>query len=280
MFLTLKNTDQKKLIKNTIEAMNQQCGSNISTKKAHAKALAFLKTQFSLENEHLLSSLFQEDKLNQVYIEDITIHELSRRIKEEKNLQFKHHDCSMFFHSDGEYLYASDVDEPNKDVFGDNDIASVIAAYYLDSHDYVVSLLDALVHLDMELKISNKSNTNTLTLYELEVINASTKKKKNKAAPLISYDVTVRAKVKGHSHYLSDYEFPTSWECYDHSSDNSSLSAAVLSASTSINLFAANKNEASTLAIAMAEELDRTNDAIDIQTYINKEDIIVSTHNA
>jgi len=105
---------------------------------------------------------------NCVYIEDVTSKELKKMILGNDELKFKHRDCSMVFSSEGEHLYAGDINLPESDVFGDGNFVGAIVGYY-DTTSPVVELLEDLASVGLELELADLFCTFNMPVSELRI---------------------------------------------------------------------------------------------------------------
>jgi hypothetical protein len=101
------------------------------------------------------------------YIENVSPKELKKLILENDELKFKHKECSMFFSSEGEHLYAMDVNSPESDPFGDGDFLGAIKRYY-NELAIMIELLENLSTVGLELELSDHVNTFNLSLNDLK----------------------------------------------------------------------------------------------------------------
>lgn len=109
---------------------------------------------------------------NRVYIENVTPDELSKLILANDDLEFKHQDCSMVFTSEGDHLYAEDIDMPGKCIFHNGNFIDVINSYYKTTLP-IVELLISLASIGMELELSDALNTFNMSLNDLKRYSAT-----------------------------------------------------------------------------------------------------------
>ncbi len=107
------------------------------------------------------------DLSDKLYIEDDNIDEIIFNIRNNNEFKFKHHDCSMFFTSDGYHLYASDIDNLEHDCFSNGDFIEVLNGYYGDSVNDVLDLLTQLKKAGLELELSDHYNTHNINIDDL-----------------------------------------------------------------------------------------------------------------
>ena len=111
--------------------------------------------------------------MTNIYIEDTTTVELKRLILTNKDLKFKHLDCCMVFTSDGDNLYAQDIDwkkspeYPTNDIFQTGDFTQTLYNYYL-TFDNVIALLESLEAIGMKLSLSDELNNHSMRLTEFK----------------------------------------------------------------------------------------------------------------
>ena len=67
---------------------------------------------------------------NNLYIEDCSFEQLKKCILENETFKFKHKDTALYFTSDGDHLYAFDVDGNNPDVFQSGNFVDAIQGHY------------------------------------------------------------------------------------------------------------------------------------------------------
>lgn len=112
--------------------------------------------------------------LSHVYIEDVAPNVLRVLIQSNNELQFKHRDCAMYFTTDGDHLYASDMDGEKdgllNDCFFDGNFVTTIYDHYL-VHDMVANLLKSLADVGLKLTLSDQLHNHEMDLktYEKQV---------------------------------------------------------------------------------------------------------------
>lgn len=111
--------------------------------------------------------------MTRVYIDDISMEELKGLILSDDALEFKHKDCAMYFTSDGEHLYAHDMDwkktitEPNNDCFAKGDFSGMINGHYRD-YDGVINLMERLEEEGLTLSLSDVLQKHEMSLGNLK----------------------------------------------------------------------------------------------------------------
>jgi hypothetical protein len=177
MKIHINNTEQLNTFVRNV-AKNTKL-SPTSLKSAIAKGVGFehikpletaLDMSFDANAEQTPSSNKNTLMISHVYIEDVKPNVLRVLIESNDELQFKHRDCAMFFTTDGDHLYASDMDEPSNDLFHDGNFLTTIYDHYL-VHDMVVNLLKSLNDVGLKLSLSDQLHNHEMDLeyYEKQV---------------------------------------------------------------------------------------------------------------
>lgn len=109
---------------------------------------------------------------NNVYIEDVTPEALKEMILSNDELKFKHKDNCMVFTSEGDHLYAEDIDAPDADLFADGDFVGAIIGFYKELSP-VIELLESLASVGLVLELSDAVNTFNMPLEELSKAQAA-----------------------------------------------------------------------------------------------------------
>tara|TARA_Y100001001_G_C7764973_1_gene223100 strand:- start:80 stop:403 length:324 start_codon:yes stop_codon:yes gene_type:complete len=104
-----------------------------------------------------------------IYIEDVSPETLKSLIQSDDELKFKHKDCSMVFTSEGDHLYAQDVDSHETDLFAGGDFAGSIQKHY-GNLTPVVELLESLSTVGMPLELADFYCTFNLPASELQKV--------------------------------------------------------------------------------------------------------------
>lgn len=111
--------------------------------------------------------------MKKVYINDLEMAELAEMFEMaqsgELEFKFKHKDNCLIFTTDGYFIFAKDIDNPDEDVFSDYNFYEVLKSHYIDLNEFIYDFKQLEELLGYELHVADRCTNADVSIRQIEI---------------------------------------------------------------------------------------------------------------